>query len=93
MKRETVAVGHSLWLIAFFLALAIVLLSWTSAWSQSQWQCPTSVTKLDSPLVSAAEVIDRGRQLVRQSCAECHGEAGLGDGPAAANLMPAFSGS
>ncbi len=41
------------------------------------------------PLVPVQSLdFDRGRELFAQSCVSCHGEAGDGRGPAAANLLP-----
>ena len=42
-----------------------------------------------SPVPADAESIARGETLYAQNCATCHGETGLGDGPAAAALDPA----
>ena len=39
-----------------------------------------------NPMATTPETIDKGQRLARQSCAECHGETGLGDGPAAAGM-------
>lgn len=35
------------------------------------------------------DLLARGRELYRQNCTSCHGEAGRGDGPAARGLAPA----
>ena len=42
-----------------------------------------------SPIPASAESIARGEPLFAQNCASCHGETGLGDGPAGAALDPA----
>jgi mono/diheme cytochrome c family protein len=45
---------------------------------------------------SSAELIARGKDLFAQNCSPCHGDRGLGNGPAAAGLNPPprdFSGS
>ncbi len=42
-----------------------------------------------SPIPAGEESIARGEPIFAQNCAVCHGETGLGDGPAAAGLTPA----
>ena len=37
---------------------------------------------------TTTDAVAKGQRLAHQSCAECHGETGLGDGPAAAGLNP-----
>lgn len=56
--------------------------------AQQPWACPPATPGAMSPVASTAEAIANGRRLAQQSCAECHGETGLGDGPAAAGLNP-----
>lgn len=48
---------------------------------------PASFLDLKSPKVSAAD-IKRGQQLYNINCMTCHGEKGMGDGPAASALDP-----
>lgn len=48
---------------------------------------PASFVDLRSPKLSAAD-INRGQQLYKINCMTCHGEKGMGDGPAAAALDP-----
>ena len=45
-------------------------------------------TYLKNPLPLEREVVGRGKTLFRTHCSPCHGQAGRGDGPAAANLNP-----
>ncbi len=41
-----------------------------------------------SLLASSDELLDRGETLYEQNCGPCHGERGLGDGPAASTINP-----
>ena len=50
---------------------------------------PAEYAGLTSPVAADAESIARGQAHFNQFCASCHGNAGLGDGPAAASLDPA----
>jgi mono/diheme cytochrome c family protein len=49
---------------------------------------PAAYGRLRNPLPRDPEIIAAGRALYRTHCAACHGEQGLGDGPAAAALSP-----
>jgi len=46
---------------------------------------PASVTE---PWVESPELIAHGAGVFKMACVTCHGEKGLGDGPAGANLNP-----
>jgi mono/diheme cytochrome c family protein len=56
--------------------------------SQEPWQCPPDTASSASPVAPTPEAVAKGQRLAHQSCAECHGETGLGDGPAAASINP-----
>ena len=58
----------------------------TGARPQERWDCPAAAAAA-SPITPRAESIARGRRFALESCAECHGESGRGDGPAAAGLQ------
>lgn len=49
---------------------------------------PAPYTNLTNPLPQTAATIERGAKVYADNCASCHGLAGHGDGPAAANLSP-----
>lgn len=53
----------------------------------SQPTPPAPYTKMKSPKMSSADS-ETGQQLYRINCATCHGENGMGDGPASAALDP-----
>lgn len=46
------------------------------------------MTKVEKPWEQNAEVETYGATIFKRNCASCHGEAGLGDGAAAASLNP-----
>lgn len=50
---------------------------------------PAEYAGLASPVTADAGSIARGQAHFNQFCASCHGNEGLGDGPAAASLDPA----
>ena len=50
---------------------------------------PAEYADLTNPLAADAESLARGKEIYQTNCLACHGEQGLGDGPAAANLNPA----
>lgn len=50
---------------------------------------PEEYAGLSSPVETTEESLNRGGELFTTYCATCHGDGGMGDGPAAANLDPA----
>lgn len=49
---------------------------------------PSDYAKARNPLPATRDVIAAGASLYRANCASCHGETGIGDGPAAAGMSP-----
>lgn len=52
---------------------------------------PDEYATLKSPVESGSESLERGAKIYSDNCASCHGDGGMGDGPAAASLDPAPS--
>ncbi len=50
---------------------------------------PEEYAGLSSPIEASEESLTRGGELFTTYCAACHGDGGMGDGPAAATLDPA----
>ena len=46
------------------------------------------VSKNDKPWVESKDMVAHGRKTFLNNCAMCHGQQGLGDGPAGASLNP-----
>jgi mono/diheme cytochrome c family protein len=49
---------------------------------------PQSYQGLTNPVPAEQDSLDRGADLYSTLCASCHGDGGMGDGPAGANLDP-----
>jgi copper transport protein len=47
---------------------------------------PNQAASANNPIPSTEQSIERGRMLFMQSCIQCHGETGRGDGPLASSL-------
>jgi mono/diheme cytochrome c family protein len=50
---------------------------------------PEEFASLSNPVAATEASLTRGGELFTTYCASCHGDGGMGDGPAAANLDPA----
>jgi len=66
------------------LLVSTMLMSPTSAWSQSDWKAPADAKTLKNPV----QGIGDAKNLIAMNCAACHGSSGRGDGVAAAALQP-----
>lgn len=51
------------------------------------WNAPAGADTLKSPFSFSAEVSKKGEELYNLYCWSCHGDKGLGDGAAGANLV------
>jgi mono/diheme cytochrome c family protein len=49
---------------------------------------PTEYAGLTNPLEGNADAIEAGKVVYETNCLSCHGEKGMGDGPAGASLSP-----
>lgn len=49
---------------------------------------PPAAARRRNPIVADSTSLARGKELYQQNCAQCHGDSGHGDGPAAAQLNP-----
>ena len=51
-------------------------------------EIPDEYAGLSNPVAADDASIQRGGEIFAASCAVCHGDGGMGDGPAAASLDP-----
>ena len=76
-------------LFAALLALiGLLIVNWLTEQSKP-WVVPDEYKTLKNPLVATPSNLDSARQLYHDHCAQCHGEAGKGDGPEAWMHRPA----
>lgn len=52
-------------------------------------QIPEDYAGLTNPVAADEDSLERGKTLYATNCASCHGDGGMGDGPAGAALNPA----
>jgi mono/diheme cytochrome c family protein len=52
---------------------------------------PEAYAMLSNPTPADTDSLERGAAIYVSSCAVCHGDGGMGDGPGAANLDPSVS--
>ncbi len=53
---------------------------------RSTWRVPSRHARKKNPQAATPESIAAGRKLFIQECASCHGQTGMGDGPASKDL-------
>ena len=66
-------------------ALFVSVISFRMA-QEEPWPVPDKYLKMANPIKADATSIADGKQLWLQHCTSCHGKAGKGDGPKAAQL-------
>lgn len=75
----------------FVLILAIVAISivytaiHANDWS---WPVPEEAKHLKNPLRASEDALKSAKSIYKEKCANCHGDAGKGDGPDAARYEP-----
>jgi mono/diheme cytochrome c family protein len=77
-------------LLGIGLAAALVTAAGVAGVSaQGEWKAPADAKNVKNPVPRGdAKVIAEGKKLAETNCSSCHGNAGKGDGPAAAALPP-----
>ena len=66
-------------------ALSVSVISFRMA-QEEPWPVPDKYMKMANPVKADATSVADGKQLWLQHCTSCHGKAGKGDGPKAAQL-------
>ncbi len=51
-----------------------------------EWEVPNRFKHMENPVEADNQSARIGRSLYRRNCSDCHGSAGAGDGPEAADL-------
>ena len=75
-------------LFAFVLALIVLSLVLVGLQSR-EWVIPEEVKRLKNPVAPSAAAIASARLMYLDKCAQCHGDAGKGDGPEGKMYDPA----
>ncbi len=73
-------------IIALFVSGLFLLSAGGSTGSPAAWVAPVSAKKLNNPLKSNKTVLADAAKIFKTQCVTCHGEKGLGDGPASPYL-------
>lgn len=86
-RRARVSLTLAVAMVAIVAIVAsAAVLSALQAQAQSEWVVPERRAKRPNPVPTHAAAVTRGREAYRRECKSCHGLAGLGDGPKAAEL-------
>jgi len=56
--------------------------------NQGPWKAPKSADELKNPFKNQKSSLSDGKMLFDQNCVSCHGDEGLGNGPASLSLNP-----
>lgn len=51
-----------------------------------EWKAPSRASRKKNPVAVDAASLELGKIVYTKECASCHGDTGVGDGPAAKNL-------
>ncbi|HAK57017.1 MAG: c-type cytochrome [Vicinamibacterales bacterium] len=86
-KVEATRAMHKLMAMALAMLVGTVLL--TAAQDQEPWEVPEEERAVENPIAADDDVLAEGQRLYERNCRMCHGETGLGDGPATARIKPA----
>lgn len=60
----------------------------TRLYAADAWAVPPDAAGLKNPLPGDNGTLARGKSIFEDRCADCHGQKGKGDGPAAADFSP-----
>jgi mono/diheme cytochrome c family protein len=71
-------------LLTGFIASAVVAVGEES--SKEKWTAPAAEARKKNPVAANESSLGAGQKVYLKRCAECHGKAGNGDGPDAAEL-------
>jgi len=74
-------------LFVALLAVVLVVLAYT-LYSNYDWPVPEAAKQMKNPVPPSPEALAAARTVYRDKCANCHGDAGKGDGPEAASHYP-----
>jgi mono/diheme cytochrome c family protein len=73
----------AIWPSAAYVALCLTLVAWAAAHGPKNWPVPEEARKLKNPVPASAASLAAAKAVYVDTCAQCHGEEGKGDGPEA----------
>jgi len=83
----------TIWVVLFVLVLGALFTAACSGGGSSSYQAvrtpaPDAYANLKNPYAGNADAAAAGKTIFEQNCVTCHGDKGLGDGPAGSSLDP-----
>jgi mono/diheme cytochrome c family protein len=73
-------------ILAVLLGPALITVSGEQPGSTEKWTAPAAEARKKNPVAVSESSLAAGQKLYVKRCVACHGKAGNGDGPDAANL-------
>jgi mono/diheme cytochrome c family protein len=73
-------------ILAVLLGPALITVSGEQPGSTEKWTAPAAEARKKKPVAVSESSLAAGQKLYVKRCVACHGKAGNGDGPDAANL-------
>jgi mono/diheme cytochrome c family protein len=74
--------------LLFIALLGMIVISIVlAAMRRGEWVIPEEAARRENSLAASAKNVEAARGLYKENCAECHGDAGKGDGPKSRKLF------
>jgi mono/diheme cytochrome c family protein len=77
---------HTVIMIGTIAGVIILMVAFTPLQQSTEWVAPASAGMVKNPIASNAQSIAAGKIIYTNTCYDCHGKKGKGDGPKSGDL-------